>query len=69
MESMGEYRKFKGVWGVWVVGELENFWKTVELGQVWVSPFFSFLKGSVLGCGGGKRKCGKMCWGRCGKCV
>ena len=40
--SMGEYREFGGVW---MVGELGNFWK---LGQVWGKYGKS---GEVLGCG------------------
>ena len=30
--SMGEYRKFGGVW---MVGEWGNFWLLEKLGQVW----------------------------------
>ena len=59
MGSVGEYRKFGGVW---MVGEFLVVGLSVR--EIWNWE-------NVLGCGpvgGGKGRCGKMCWGY-GKCV
>ena len=50
---MGEYRKFGGVW---MVGELWNFWQLQTLGQVWGK----YEKNGEV-CWEGKGRCGKMC--------
>ena len=52
---MGEY----GWWG--------NFWQLGKLDQVWEKYE---RNGEVCwNAGVGKGRCGKMCYGRCGKCV